>query len=85
MCAFPRINGVYACEDPATLGPLKDFWGFDGTVGPDFPDAQRSVVAAINAGLDSGRFTAMPALPPGAGGLCPARFEWGRMSSMGRL
>jgi beta-glucosidase len=69
MCAFPRINGVYACENPVILGLLKADWGFDGTVGPDFPDAQRSVVAAINAGLDSGRFTAVPKPPPGAGGL----------------
>jgi beta-glucosidase len=69
MCAFPRINGIYACENPATLGPLKTDWHFDGTVGPDFPDAQRSVVAAINAGLDGGRFMAMPRPQAGAGGL----------------
>jgi beta-glucosidase len=69
MCAFPRINGVYACENPTTLGLLRNPWGFDGTVVPDFPDAQRTVVAAINAGLDSGRFTAGPRPPPGAGGL----------------
>jgi beta-glucosidase len=69
MCAFPRINGIYACEDPMTLGILKTDWGFDGTVVPDFPDAQRSVVTAINAGLDSGRFTQGPKPPPGAGGL----------------
>jgi len=69
MCAFPRVNGVYACENPVILGILKADWGFDGTVGPDFPDAQRSVVAAINAGLDSGRFAAVPKPPPGAGAL----------------
>jgi beta-glucosidase len=69
MCAFPRINGTYACENPMTLGILKSDWGFDGTVVPDFPDAQRSVVNAINAGLDSGRFTPGPKPPPGAGGL----------------
>jgi beta-glucosidase len=39
MCSFPRINGVYACENPYTLDILKKEWGFDGTVGPDFPDA----------------------------------------------
>jgi beta-glucosidase len=56
MCAFPRINGVYACENPLLLGILKNEWGFRGTVAPDFPDAQRSVIAAVNAGLDAGNF-----------------------------
>ena len=62
MCAFPRINGVYACENPLTLGILKSEWGFDGAVEPDFPDAQRSIVAAINAGLDTGVMASSP--PP---------------------
>lgn len=56
MCAFPRVNGVYACENPTLLGILKNEWHFRGTVAPDFPDAQRGVVAAVNAGLDTGRF-----------------------------
>ena len=65
MCAFPRINGVYACENPLLLGILKHEWGFRGTVGPDFPDAQRSVVAAVNAGLDSGNLgLPLPPRPP---------------------
>ncbi len=54
MCSFPRINGVYACEYPYTLDILKKEWSFDGTVGPDFPDAQRSIVPAFLAGLDMG-------------------------------
>jgi beta-glucosidase len=61
MCSFPRINGAYACENRLTLGVLKNEWGFDGAVAPDFPDAQRSVVEAVNAGLDSGRFEPGPA------------------------
>jgi beta-glucosidase len=56
MCAFPRINGVYACENSELLGILRNEWGFRGTVAPDFPDAQRSVIAAVNAGLDTGNF-----------------------------
>lgn len=60
MCAFPRVNGIYACEHPQLLGILKNEWGFDGLVVPDFPDAQRSIVAAVNAGLDSGLFVSTP-------------------------
>ncbi|HEX4098045.1 MAG TPA: glycoside hydrolase family 3 N-terminal domain-containing protein, partial [Caulobacteraceae bacterium] len=63
MCAFPQVNGHYACENRFDLGVLKDEWGFDGAVGPDFPDAQRSIVAAVLAGLDSGRFEPSPAAP----------------------
>jgi beta-glucosidase len=74
MCGFPRINGVYACENPVLLGILKNEWGLRGTVAPDFPDAQRSVIAAVNAGLDAGNFglprgpapDSRPAAPAGA-------------------
>ncbi len=66
MCAFPRINGVYACENPLTLGILKTEWGFDGAVEPDFPDAQRSIVAAVNAGLDTGVMASSPPADSGA-------------------
>jgi beta-glucosidase len=67
MCSFPRINGTYACENTYTLGALKNDWGFDGLVGPDFPVAQRSVVPAIRAGLDSGQFEPRKGpQPPGA-------------------
>lgn len=61
MCSFPRINGVYACENTFTLGVLKKEWKFDGAVRPDFPDAQRSIVPAILAGLDNGVIAAPPA------------------------
>ena len=70
MCAFPRVNGTYACENAHLLGILKGEWGFDGSVGPDFPDAQRSIVKAVNAGLDSGSFVGVPFNPaaPAPGG-----------------
>jgi len=58
MCSFPRINGTYACEHPHILGILKKEWNFDGSVGPDFPDAQRSIIPAFLAGLDSGTMAA---------------------------
>src|SRR6185312_1691933 len=54
MCSFPRINGEYSCENASTLGILKKDWGFDGTVTPDFPDGQRTIIHAFLAGLDSG-------------------------------
>ncbi len=60
MCSFPRINGTYACENAHTLGILKNEWGFDGTVVPDFPDAQRSIIPAFLAGLDSGTMASAP-------------------------
>jgi beta-glucosidase len=63
MCAFPRVNGIYTCENTAMLAALKHDWGFDGAVLPDFPNAQRSVIAAINAGLDEGRFFRGPPRP----------------------
>lgn len=69
MCSFPRVNGTYACENAHTLGILKNEWGFDGTVLPDYPDAQRTIIPAFLAGLDSG--TMAPAAP-GRGGDAPA-------------
>ena len=36
MCGFPRINGVYACENPMLLGILKNEWGLRGSVGAGF-------------------------------------------------
>ncbi|HWJ70323.1 MAG TPA: glycoside hydrolase family 3 C-terminal domain-containing protein [Sphingobium sp.] len=65
MCSFPRVNGIYACEHAPMLNILKKEWGFDGMVVPDFPDAQRSIIAAVNAGLDSG---IMISSPPPVGG-----------------
>jgi beta-glucosidase len=60
MCSFPRVNGVYACENKPLLDILKKEWGFDGMVVPDFPDAQRSIIVAVNAGLDSGIMVSSP-------------------------
>jgi len=54
MCSFPRINGVYACENAHLMDILKREWGFDGYVAPDFPSAQRSITRAVLAGLDAG-------------------------------
>jgi beta-glucosidase len=60
MCSFPRVNGTYACENTHLFDVLKREWGFDGSVGPDFPSAQRSITRAVLAGLDSGSFGPSP-------------------------
>ena len=52
MCAYPQVNGLYACQNPAILGTLKDAWGFTGFVEPDALEAVRDPVAAANAGTD---------------------------------
>jgi beta-glucosidase len=51
MCAYNRVNGQYACENPGTLGNLKR-WGFDGFVVADWYFAHRSTAPSVKAGLD---------------------------------
>lgn len=52
MCSYNRINTVYSCQNPQTLGTLKG-WGLTGFVGPDALLAVRDDVAAVNAGVDN--------------------------------
>ena len=69
MCSFPRINGTYACEHEELLTQiLKREWRFDGAVAPDFPVAQRSIVRAVNAGLDAGTMDPAAAGPEASTG-----------------
>jgi beta-glucosidase len=51
MCAYNRINGPYACENPATLGALKGDWGWKGWVMSDW-GAVHSTAPAIQSGVD---------------------------------
>jgi beta-glucosidase len=52
MCAYPKVNGTFNCENPTLLnGILKREWGFDGFVFSDF-GAVHSTVGSANAGLD---------------------------------
>ena len=52
MCAYNRINGVWACEQPETLKTmLKGYFNFSGFVVSDW-GACHSTVDALNAGLD---------------------------------
>ncbi|HYP72741.1 MAG TPA: glycoside hydrolase family 3 N-terminal domain-containing protein, partial [Microbacterium sp.] len=52
MCAYNKINGVYASEDPWLLTHvLRDDWGFEGLVVSDW-GAVNDRVVGLPAGLD---------------------------------
>lgn len=52
MCAYNRVNGVYASENRHLLTEiLREEWGFDGLVVSDW-GANHSVFASVAAGLD---------------------------------
>jgi beta-glucosidase len=52
MCAFPKINGVFVCENPALLqDKLRGEWGFKGFVQSDW-GAAHSTVGSANAGMN---------------------------------
>jgi beta-glucosidase len=50
MCAYPMLNGVFQCEDPALASTLSS-WGFSGFVRSDL-GAVHDPVAAIESGTD---------------------------------
>lgn len=52
MCAYPKVNGTYDCENPYLLTTvLRDQWGFQGFVQSDFGAAHSTVPSAL-AGMD---------------------------------
>ena len=51
MCSYNRINGLQSCQDPFTLGILRNW--MRGFVGPDAILAVRDGAAAANAGTDN--------------------------------
>ena len=50
MCAYPRLQGTYQCQDPALTSQLAD-WGFTGFIRSDLGSVH-DPVAAIEAGTD---------------------------------
>jgi beta-glucosidase len=52
MCAFNRINGVYACGNPLMNDVLKGDFGFRGFVMSDYNATPADTAQAANAGLD---------------------------------
>src|SRR5215468_10333157 len=73
MCSYNQINGMPSCENPTTLGDLKQGDGLQGFVVPDFGFAVRDPVAAALAGVD------LPALPGAPSGLTAADFTSGQI------
>jgi beta-glucosidase len=52
MCAYPRVNGAYACENQHLLeGILKGDWAFRGFVLTDY-GAGKNTINSLNNGLD---------------------------------
>ena len=52
MCAYPRVNGAFACENQHLLEDiLKRDWAFNGFVLTDY-GAAKSTVNSLNNGLD---------------------------------
>jgi beta-glucosidase len=64
MCAYPRVNGQYACENAHLLEDvLKGEWGFDGFVLTDY-GANKSTANALNNGLDLDIWPSVAFQPP---------------------
>lgn len=51
MCAYPRINGTYSCENPLLTTALRGQFGFQGYTVSDF-FAIHSTAPSLRAGLD---------------------------------
>lgn len=51
MCAYPKVNSAFNCENAPLLGVLKKDWKFDGFVMSDW-GATHSTVPSALAGLD---------------------------------
>jgi beta-glucosidase len=64
MCAYPRVNGQYACENQHLLEDvLKRDWAFRGFVLTDY-GAAKNTVNSLNNGLDLDIWPAIAYQPP---------------------
>jgi beta-glucosidase len=64
MCSYNQINGMPSCENPTTLGDLKQGDGLKGFVVPDFGFAVRNPTPAALAGVDLAQLPGAPAQTP---------------------
>lgn len=53
MCAFPEVNGVFDCQNSYIFNVMRTQYDFQGAIAPDFPNAQHSLAASLNAGCDN--------------------------------
>ena len=52
MCAYPKVNGTFSCENPELLTTdLRTDWGLNGFITSDF-GATHSTVPSIDAGMN---------------------------------
>ena len=51
MCAYPKVNGAFACENGFLNDVLRREWGFGGYVLADYGAAHSGAVAAQRPGL----------------------------------
>eukprot|EP00931_Biecheleriopsis_adriatica_P075811 TRINITY_DN49598_c0_g1_i1.p1 TRINITY_DN49598_c0_g1~~TRINITY_DN49598_c0_g1_i1.p1 ORF type:complete len:727 (-),score=142.39 TRINITY_DN49598_c0_g1_i1:78-2258(-) len=57
MCSYNKINGVYSCENPTTLGDLKDKLGFKGYVMSDWGATHStSIMQGLDMEMPGGAF-----------------------------
>jgi beta-glucosidase len=52
MCSYNRINSVYACSNPYTLGDLRHVFGFNGYVVSDYPATHRTTDLAMGLNIE---------------------------------
>lgn len=64
MCSYNRINSVYSCSNPDTLGSLRKQFGFTGYVVSDYPatHATTDINAGLNIELPTGVHLTLPAV-----------------------
>ena len=75
MCSYNQINGTPSCENPTTLGDLKQGAGLQGFVVPDFGFAVRNPTAGALAGVDLAQLPGAPSQTPDFSQIPAARLD----------